>query len=136
MQAESDEYVRKPTGFFTNCCAITTSLESDFSQACDGSLGVVQTPLLNTYAPQLIATILMALLEKLKENDDLHAVEEIAGRVPAITHCIRTNVNGGYLPDDLVLLARREKVAWYILKVSEKSFQCKSVKMQARSCWI
>ena len=38
-----------------------------------------QTTLLNTYPPKLIATILKALREKLKENDHLNAVEEIAG---------------------------------------------------------
>ena len=39
----------------------------------------MQTTLLNTYPPKLIATILKALREKLKENDHLNAVEEIAG---------------------------------------------------------
>ena len=42
----------------------------------------MQTTLLNTYLPQLIATILKALREQVKENDDLNAVEEIAGPVP------------------------------------------------------
>ena len=83
---------------------------------------VLQPLLLNTYAPQLIATILMALLEKLKENNQLHAVEEIAGRVPPvpIEHeqtledrgTCWGDVNGGDLPEDLVLAARREEIAW------------------------
>ena len=42
----------------------------------------VQTTLLNTYTPNLIATILKALRGQLKENDKLDAVEEIAGPVP------------------------------------------------------
>ena len=44
----------------------------------------VQTTLLNTYPPKLIATILKALREQLEENDQLNAVEEIAGPVPEI----------------------------------------------------
>ena len=43
-----------------------------------------QTTLLNTYLPKLIAAILKALREQLKENDQLNAVEEIAGPVPEI----------------------------------------------------
>ena len=42
----------------------------------------MQTTLLNTYPPKLIATILKALREQLKENDSLIAVEQIAGPVP------------------------------------------------------
>ena len=44
----------------------------------------MQTTLLNTYLPKLIATILKALREQLKENDQSNAVEEIAGPVPEI----------------------------------------------------
>ena len=39
----------------------------------------MQTTLLNTYPPTLIATILKVLREQLKDNDQLNAVEEIAG---------------------------------------------------------
>ena len=46
----------------------------------------VQTTLLNTYPPKLIATTLKALREQLKVNDQLSAVEEIAGPVPEILH--------------------------------------------------
>ena len=42
----------------------------------------MQTTLLNTYRPKLSATILKALREQLKENDQLNAVEEIASPVP------------------------------------------------------
>ena len=42
----------------------------------------MQTTLLNKYPPTLIATILKALREQLKDNDQLKAVEEIAGPVP------------------------------------------------------
>ena len=41
----------------------------------------MKTTLLNTYPPKLIATILKALREQLKENDQLDAVKEIAGPV-------------------------------------------------------
>ena len=44
----------------------------------------MQTTLLNTNSPKLIATILKALREQLKENGQLNAVEEIAGPVPEI----------------------------------------------------
>ena len=39
----------------------------------------MQTTLLDTYHSKLIATILKALREQLKEYDQLNAVEEIAG---------------------------------------------------------
>ena len=42
----------------------------------------MQTTLLNTYPPKLIATILKALREQLKENDLSN--EEIASPVPEI----------------------------------------------------
>ena len=76
--------------------------------------------LLNTYAPKLIATILKALREQLKENDQLNTVEEIAGPVPEIPlehdqilkggGRFRDDVNGGNLPEDFVLAARREEI--------------------------
>ena len=81
----------------------------------------MQTTLLNTYLPKLIATILKALREELKENDQLHSVEEIAGPVPEIPRMVKygkeeedfwDDVNGGYLPEDLVLVARREEIDW------------------------
>ena len=71
----------------------------------------MQTTLLNTYPPKLIATILKALRERLKENDQLNAVEEIAGPVPKIPLEYAQilegggkfwgDVNGVYLPKDL-----------------------------------
>ena len=69
--------------------------------------------------PKLIATILKALREQLKENDQLDAVEEIAGPVPEIPleydQILKggrfwDDVNGWYLPEDLVLAARREEI--------------------------
>ena len=83
----------------------------------------MQTTLLNTYPPtKLIATILKALREQLKKNDQSNAVEEIAGPVPEIPleydqllkdgGRIWDGVNGRYLPEDLVLAARREEIDW------------------------
>ena len=81
----------------------------------------MQTTLLNTYPPKMIATILKALREQLKKNDQLNAVEELAGPVPEIPleydQILKggrfwDDVNGGYLPEDLVLSARREKIDW------------------------
>ena len=44
----------------------------------------MQTTLLTTYPPKLIATILKALREQLKETDQLNAVEEVASPAPEI----------------------------------------------------
>ena len=80
----------------------------------------MQTTLLSTYPPTLIATILRALREQRKESDQVHSVEEIAGPVPDIPleydQILKEggkfwdDVNGGYLPDDLVLATRREEI--------------------------
>ena len=82
----------------------------------------MQTTLLDTYRQKLIVTILKALREQLEESDQLNAVEEIAGPVPEIhlehdqilkeggKFC--DDVNGGYLPEDLELAARREEIDW------------------------
>ena len=82
----------------------------------------MQTTLLNTYPLKLIATILKALREQVKESDQSSAVEEIAGPVPEIPleyHQILKeggqfwdDLNRGYLPEDLVLAARREEIDW------------------------
>ena len=82
----------------------------------------MQTTLFNTYPPKLIATILKAPREQLEENDQLDAVEEIAGPVPQIPlehdQILKEgaryweDVNGWYLPEDLAMAARREEIAW------------------------
>ena len=83
----------------------------------------MHTSLLNTDPPKLIAPILEALREQFKENDQLHSVEEIAGSVPEILieydQILKEgggkfwdDVNGGYLPEDLVLAAGREEIDW------------------------
>ena len=72
---------------------------------------------------KLIAIFLKALREQLKENDQLNALEEIAGPAPEILffECDQIlkegggfwdDVNGGYLPEDLVLSVRREEIEW------------------------
>ena len=59
----------------------------------------------------LMETVLKALREQLKENDQLHSVEKIAGPVPEIPLEYDQNLKGGgkfwYPPEDLVLAARR-----------------------------
>ena len=70
----------------------------------------------------MIATILKALREQLKENAQLNAVEGIAGPVPEIPldydQILKEggrfwdDVYGGYLPEDLVLAARQEEINW------------------------
>ena len=83
-----DEYVRKTTHFFTNIWRVKIALESYFAEHVqevwerNWMNPEMQTTLLNTYPPKLIATILKALREQLKENVQLN--EEIAGPVPEI----------------------------------------------------
>ena len=88
----------------------------------------MQISLLNTYSPRLIATILKAFREQFKENDQLNAVEAIAGPEPEIHLAYDQilkggrfwdDVNGGSLPEDLVLVARREEIDW-VFSVGEK----------------
>ena len=128
MQSESSEHVRKTTGFFTNSWRIKIDLESHFEDHTQKVLErnwmnpEMQNTLLNTYPPKLTATILKGLREQLKERDPLHSVEEIAGQVlqnPVEYDQILEgggrlwdDVNGGYLPEDLVLAARREEIEW------------------------
>ena len=126
MRSESSEYVRKTTGFLTNSRRIKTALESYFEEHAQEvwkrETGGMQTTLLNTYLPKLIATILKALREQLKESDQPHSVEEIAGPAPEIPleydQILKgggrfwDDVNGGYLTEDLVLAARREEIDW------------------------
>ena len=89
MRSESSEYARKTTGFFTDR-RIKIALESYFEEHAQDvwernwMSSEMQTSLLNTYPPKLVATILKALREQLKESDELHSVEEIAGPVPEI----------------------------------------------------
>ena len=82
-------------------------------------------------------------MNNLKENDQLNAVEEIAGPAPEIPHACDQilkggggfwdDVNGGYLPEDLEMTARREEIEWVHSEGVE--IDPKSVKMQARNCW-
>ena len=88
MRSESSDYVRKK-GFFTHSWRINIALESFKEHAQDvwerNRMNLeMQTTLLNTYPPRFIATILKALREQLEENDQLNAVEEIAGPAPEI----------------------------------------------------
>ena len=86
MRSESSEFVWKTTGFFTYCWRIKIALESCFEEHAqevwerNWTNPEMQTTLLNTFLPKLIATILKALREQLKENDQLNAVEEIAAQ--------------------------------------------------------
>ena len=82
----------------------------------------MQTTLLNTCPPKLIATILKALRGQLEESDQLSAVEEIAGPVTEIPleydQILKgggrfwNDVNGVYQPEDLPSVARREAIDW------------------------
>ena len=42
--------------------------------------------------------------------------------------------NRVYMPEDIVLAARREETAWVHSEGVHEIVQCKSVKMQARNC--
>ena len=119
-KSESGEYVRKTTGFFTNFWRSKTALESYFEEHAQevwerNSMNPeMQTTLLKTCLPKLIAMIMKALREQIKEKDQLNAVEEITGPVPEIPleydQTLKggkfwDDVNGGFLPEDLVLVA-------------------------------
>ena len=75
---------------------------------------------MNTYPPKLIAKILKALREQDKENEKLNAVKETASPVPDIPpeydQILKErggfwdDVHGRYLPENLVLAARREEI--------------------------
>ena len=146
MRSKSNQYAWKTTGFFTNSWRIKTALVSYFEEhaqeVCERNCmnPEMQTTLLITYPPKLIATILIALREQVKENDQLKAVEEIAGQVPEIPleydqimkgGQFWDDTNGGYLPQDLVLVTRRgEGLIGYIRKMSSRLFQCKTAEMR------
>ena len=78
----------------------------------------MQNKFFNTYPPKLIAQILKALREQLKENDQLNAVEEIRGAVPEIPLEYKEIwKEGGCFwcgcpLEDPVLAARREEIEW------------------------
>ena len=80
----------------------------------------MQAALLNTYPPKLITTILKALREQLKESGQLHSGGDCrtSTRNPSDYDRILKgrrfwdDVDGGYLPEDLVLAARREEIDW------------------------
>ena len=131
VRSESSKYVWKTTGFFTNSWRIKIALESYFEEHAqevwerNWMNPEMQTTFLNTYPPKLIATILEALRE-LKESAQLHAVEEIAGPVAETfleyDHNLKgggkfwDDVNGGYLPENLVWAARREEIDWVLFE--------------------
>ena len=72
----------------------------------------MQTTLLNTYPPKLIATILRALREQLKENDHLKRLHAQDRKSLLKGGGFWDDVYGGYLPEDLVLTVRREEIEW------------------------
>ena len=75
MRSESSAYVRIPTGAFIKSPRIKIALESYFDDHAqevwerNWMNPEMQTTLLNTYPPKLIATILKARREQLKETD-------------------------------------------------------------------
>ena len=106
--------MHKTTGFFTNSWSVKIALKSFFwehaKEVWERNRRNLEThvTLFNMYPPTLIATILEALREQLKENDQLNAVKEIAGPVPEIPLEYEVilkggggfwdDINGGYLP--------------------------------------
>ena len=74
MQSKSSEHAGKRTGFFTNSWRIKTALECYFEEPArevwerNWMNPEMQTTLLNTYPPKVIATILKALREKTKRE--------------------------------------------------------------------
>ena len=136
MQSESSEYVRKTTGFFTNSWRIKIALESYFEEHAQEV----------RERNWMIATILKALREQLKECDQLHSVEEIAGPVPEILLEYDQIYKGGggnsgttstvsICPKILCWLRNVKKLIGCILKVSTRLFQCKNAEMRASNRW-
>ena len=130
IRSELSEYVWKTTGFFTNSWRIKIALESDIEEHAqevwerNWMNPEMQTTLLNTYPPKLIATTLKAFREQLKESDQLHSVEEIAGPVPEIPlEYDQILKEGGRFWDDVNGRS--------CLKVSTRLFQWKSSEMRA-----
>ena len=81
----------------------------------------VQTTLLNTYPPTLIATIPKALRECSSIGMiNFYAVGEVAAQyqtfllvmIKKMEEDSWDDVKGEYLPEDLVLAARRDEIAW------------------------
>ena len=120
--------MRKTTGFFTNSWRIRIALKSYFEEHAQDVWErnwmnlEMQTTLFNTYPPKLIATILKALREQPTEKDQLNARKLQAQYQGYPFECDQILkggggrfwdcVNGGYLPEDLVLLARRQEIDW------------------------
>ena len=146
MQSESSEYVRKTTGFFTNSWRIKIALESYFEEHAqevserNWMNPEIHTSLLNTCPPKLIATSLKALREQLKENAQLHSVEEISGPVPEIPieydQILKGGENSGttsmvgICPKILCWPRDVKKSTGYNLRVSTRLFRCWSAGMQ------
>ena len=105
----------------------------------------MQTMLLITYHPKLIATILKALREQLKENDQWNTVEETANPAPEIPleydQVLKKEEDSGRMSTEDICQKIScsppdvKRLNGYILEVSTKSSRCMIAKMQARGCW-
>ena len=127
--------------FFTNSWRIKIASESNFDEHGKEvrertwmSL-VVQSTLVKTCPAKLIATILKALREQLKETDQLNAVEETAGPVPEINleYDQILKEKGTMSMENICqkiscLLPDVKRLRGYILKVNTNLSQCKNVK--------
>ena len=91
-----NHFLREKTCVQMECSEDAIALESYFEEHAEEVWErnwmnpEMQTTLLNTYPPKLIGTILKALRQHLKENDQLNAVEEIAGPVPEVLNVIKS----------------------------------------------
>ena len=90
IQSKRIECVRKLVGFYTISWRIKLVLENYLDEHAEEVWErhwmnlEVQTTLLNTCPSTLTATILKALREQFKENDQLYAVDKITSPVPEI----------------------------------------------------
>ena len=86
MRSESNEYVRKTTGFFTNSwrIKIALDLESYFEERAQETWerNLRKTTFLNMCNPILMETILKVLRDQFKDDDQRKTSGEIAGSVP------------------------------------------------------
>ena len=136
MQSESSEHCRRTTGFFTKSWRIKLALESNFEEHAQEvwERNWMNLEIHDYIVEHVSATVLKALREQLKENDQLNAVVEIAGPVPEIPfEYVQILKEGGIsgttstediCPKILCWPQDVKRLNGYILKVSTRLFQC------------
>ena len=125
-------YIRKHTGWTTNCPRLARILEGECTNVTGEAPWHRHIQLINNkarwarvYPPKLVAAVLRGLVEQMREDGALSALEgDRAGPVPVeplIPEGVRMDtavcgywddVNGGWLKKDKVEAARHEEIEW------------------------